>query len=335
MGSGSLQRQQRIRLAALPEVHYEYTLIAGQGPGTKRFIRIKDVENKGFMKFAAHHTWRSGLLVFDDEQGNLCISVVFTWDLPKARKYAEAMRHRRIRIGGPAVGLLPQFFEDLAHVQPGGSIPGMLQRWNPWATRTSLGCGRKCSFCGVPRVAAMEAMALSGKPIMPFEDWPDLPVIADDNLLMVRPASHFDRVLDRLEKHPWCDFNQGTDARLLTDHHVERFKRLKEPTIRLALDSLSYVDKWDEALEKLLRGKIPKRQIRTYAIMGFGTTPDQGWEICRHIEKRGIKPLPMWFHELDALERNIVTEKQAGYGWTDFKRRELFQWYYQHKKAVA
>lgn len=270
----------------------------------------------------------------DDSAGNLCISVVFTWDLPRARLYAKSLPYRKIRIGGPAVGLLPDFFSDLPNVETGGSIPGMLQRWNQWATRTSLGCGRKCSFCGVPRVAAMEAKAISGTPIMAFADWPDLPVIADDNLLMVRPASHFDKVMDRLEKWDWCDFNQGTDARLLTDHHVERFKRLKNPTIRLALDSMGYVDAWDLALEKLLRGGIPKYQIRTYAIIGFGTSPDQCWQICQHIEKQGIKPLPMWFHELDALERNIVTARQAALGWTDYARCHLFQWYYHHKKAV-
>lgn len=277
--------------------------------------------------------WRSGILTWEDADA-LCISVVFTWFLPQARKYAEAMRHRRVRIGGPAVGLMPQYLEGCG-AEIGGDYPGVLQRYNRYATRTSIGCGRKCKFCGVPKVAAIRAKELSGLPIMPLPDWPDLPVIADDNLLMVRPAFHFDRVLDRLEKHEWCDFNQGTDARLLTDYHAERFARLKRPTIRMALDSMSYVEAWDRALERLLRAGVAKSNIRTYCIMAFGTTPDECWKTCAYVEKKGIKPLPMWFHELDALERNKVTERQAALGWNDYERRKLMQWFYQHKRAVV
>lgn len=281
------------------------------------------------------HLWRAGILTWD-EGDVLNISVVFTWDLPKARRYAEAMSHRRVRIGGPAVGLMPDFFSG-CKAEIGGSIHGVLQRWNPQATRTSLGCPRKCGFCGVPRVAAQEAIALSGKPIMAYEDWPDLPVIADDNLLFTGIA-HFDRVCDRLEKHEWSDFNQGTDARLISEHHAERFGRLKHTKLRMALDSMSYSDAWERALEHLLRAGVPKSRIRTYCVMAYGypvpTSPDECWKTCTFIEKHGVKPLPMWFHELDALERNIVTEKQKQAGWTDYERRRLMQWFYQHKKAV-
>ena len=204
------------------------------------------------------HLWRGGILTWDD--GNaLCISVVFTWDLPKARKYAESLAHRRVRIGGPAIGLMPEFFFGV-RAEIGGDYPGVLQRWNPHAMRTSLGCPRKCGFCGVPKVAAQRAIELSGKPIMPYQDWPDLPVIADDNLLYTGMA-HFDRILDRLEKHEWCDFNQGTDARLVTEHHAERFARLKRPMIRMALDSMSYADAWERALEKLLRAGVAKSRM--------------------------------------------------------------------------
>lgn len=279
------------------------------------------------------HLWKSGIDAWDDGKA-VCISVVFTWHLPRARKYAESVSGtRKVRIGGPAVDLMPEFFFGVK-AEIGGDYPGVLQRFNPHATRTSLGCPRTCGFCGVPKVAAKRALELSGKRIMPFPDWPDLPVIADDNLLYCG-IEHFDRVCDRLEKHDWCDFNQGTDARLVTDHHAERFARLKKPVIRLALDSLSYSDAWERALERLLRAGVPKSRIRTYCIMAFGTSPDDCWNVCSFIESHGVKPLPMWFHELNAMERNIVTERQAALGWTDYERRRLMQWFYQHKKAVA
>jgi len=276
--------------------------------------------------------WRAGHLMWEDGDA-LCISVVFTWDLPIVRKYVEMMRHRRIRIGGPALGLMPNFFFGLP-CETGGDYPGVLQRWNPLATRTSVGCIRMCKFCSVPTVEGVKALQEFGRRQVELHDWLDLPVIADNNLL-ANSVEHFDRVCDRLEKHEWCDFNQGTDARLVTEHHAERIARIKRPMVRLALDSMSYVDAWDRALERLLRAGVAKRNIRCYVLIAFGTSPDESWRTCEYVEKHGIKPLPMWFHELDALKRNIVTLRQAKLGWNDYERRRLMQWFYQHKRAVA
>jgi hypothetical protein len=137
--------------------------------------------------------WKSGVLLWEDQDVTY-LSVVFSWDLPDARKYADMMRHRRVRIGGPAVELakltLPGFFLG-CHAELGGDLPGILQRWNHLATRTSVGCPRKCKFCSVPQVAAVKSMEMSGAPITPLADWPDLPVLADDNLLFT-PIAHFD-----------------------------------------------------------------------------------------------------------------------------------------------
>jgi len=284
------------------------------------------------MKRVIQNIWKAGIVTWEDAD-TLCISVVFTWHLPTARKYAEAMNHRRVRIGGPAVALMPHFFFG-SSAEIGGDYPGVLQRWNRLATRTSIGCIRMCKFCSVPNVEGKQALEQFGKRQVELPDWPDLPVISDNNLL-ANSVGHFDRVCDRLERWGWCDFNQGTDARLVTEHHAERIARIKQPMVRLALDSMSYVDAWDRALDRLLHAGVAKRNIRTYALMGFGTSPEQCWQTCEYIEKRGIKPLPMWFHELDALERNIVTPRQAELGWNDYERRRLMQWFYQHKEAVA
>lgn len=283
------------------------------------------------MKSAAKHNWQSGVLSWNDGD-TLCISVVFTWDLPNVRKYAEAMRHRKVRIGGPAVRLMPTFLAGCG-AELDGDYPGVLQKFNPLATRTSVGCIRQCKFCSVPIIEGLPVLQKTGKRQAELDDWLDLPVIADNNLL-ANSVEHFDKVCDRLEKWPWCDFNQGVDSRLLTEHHAERFARLKRAVIRPALDSMSYVDKWDSCLEVLFRAGVAKRNIRAYALIAFGTSPDESWDICRHIESKGIKVLPQWFHDLDALEHNIVTDRQKELGWTDYERRKLMAWFYQHRLAV-
>lgn len=283
------------------------------------------------MKSTTKHNWQKGILTWEDSDA-LCMSVVFTWHLPDARKYAEMMRHRKVRIGGPAVALMPRFLMDCG-AEVGGSYPGVLQKFNPLATRTSVGCIRMCKFCSVPIIEGLPVLQKTGKRQAELDDWPDLPVIADNNLL-ANSIEHFDRVCDRLEKHEWCDFNQGTDARLLTEHHADRLARLKRPVVRLALDSMSYVENWNQALELLIRAGVKKRNIRTYALIAFGTSPEESWKVCEHIESHGVLALPQWFHELDALEHNIVTERQKELGWNDYERRRLMQWFYQHKKAA-
>lgn len=157
------------------------------------------------MKQAAKHNWHVGVLTWEDADA-LCISVVFTWHLPAVRKYADSLRHRRVRIGGPAVALMPQFLFGCG-AEIGGNYPGVLQRFNPLATRTSIGCIRDCEFCSVPIIEGAPTLAQFGRRQVELSDWPDLPVIADNNLL-ANSIAHFDRVCDRLEKHEWCDFNK-------------------------------------------------------------------------------------------------------------------------------
>ena len=250
-------------------------------------------------------------------------SVPFTWDLPKvkAKLMNQSFLYDEVVLGGPAIYLMPDFFLDLPKVSIGPVFRGVLQRIHPLATRTTVGCPRNCMFCGVNRFEPR---------FKELPDWPDLPILCDNNVLAASQP-HFDRVVDRLKKHKWCDFNQGIDARLLTGHHASRLKELNNPVLRLALDSMEYADQWEEAFRKLIKAKIPKKDIRSYALVGFDSGPDEAWKRCKWIEKHGIKPLPMWFHPLDSLQKNQVTDQQKELGWSGNRRKAIMQWFYQHK----
>lgn len=98
--------------------------------------------------------------------------------------------------------------------------------------------------------------------------------------------------------------------------------------------SLSRED-WEQAFDRLRSAGVTKKSIRSYALIAFDSDPAEAWERCKWIEAHGIKPLPMWFHRLDALAHNVVTPEQTALGWTDYERRRIMQWFYQHKEAVA
>lgn len=248
------------------------------------------------------------------------LSVPFTWCLPEAKRRVlqTDLFIKHWVVGGPAVRLMPDF--DL----PGASLEdmeGVLQRVNPQATRTTIGCPNACGFCGVKQIEPV---------FQELGEWPDLPILCDNNLLACS-LTHFDRVMDRLVRHGWCDFSQGIDACLLTPYHAERIAEVKKAIVRLALDHDAERDRWVQAVECLKDAGVAKSRIRSYVLVGFTDGPQEGWERCKFVESYGVKPLPMWFHALDTLEHNVVTSTQKHLGWTNQKRRELFCWFYQHR----
>lgn len=256
----------------------------------------------------------------------LHVSIPFTWNLPDVRQRVSqhSMLWDAVIVGGPAVYLLPGYFAGMDHVSIGYDAPGVLQRVNPQATRTTTGCTNRCGFCGIGR-GLIEPGGLQE-----LADWPDFPVLCDNNILAASPE-HFDRVMDRLEVWNWCDFNQGLDARLLNEHHAERFARLQKPLCRLALDAMSVADAWEDAFSLLRGAGVTKKAIRSYVLIGFTDSPDDAWQRCLWVERHGVKPSPMWFHPLDAMEWNGITVRQAELGWTREERTRLMGYFYKHR----
>jgi hypothetical protein len=222
-------------------------------------------------------------------------------------------------VGGPAVKLLPDYLEGLAEY--GADDSTVLERVNPAATRTTSGCPNACSFCGVRKISGS---------FKELGDWPDLPILCDDNLLAANHR-HFDRVMDRLERWPSPDFNQGLDANFLTPHHARRIARLNKPVVRLALDHDRDREVWADAVNCLRTAGVAKGRVRSFVLCGFEGGPTEDQERCQFVESQGVMALPMWYHPLDTLEHNPVTDKQRSLGWDHRKRRELMCWYYWHR----
>jgi hypothetical protein len=258
----------------------------------------------------------------------LFVSTPFTWELPVVRQQLFSqlsIEWDRAVVGGPGIYLKPDYFSDIPEVEVGYSYPGILQRINPMATRTTLGCPNKCSFCAVPTIEPE---------FIELDDWPNLPVICDNNLLAAS-INHFDKVIDRLLMWGQADFNQGLDARRLTDYHAMRIAEIKEPIVYLALDNMKGMDAWGCAYNRLRSVGLAKRKIRSYAIVGFNSDPGEAWDRCNWIQRHGVKAYPMFYHPLDTLKRNTVTRRQQALGWNDYERRRIMQWFYFHKRAVA
>ena len=277
--------------------------------------------------------WPKGITTWQDG-GTAYMSVPFTWLLhTAARRMAQGdMFVKKWVVGGPAVKLLPHLLESSKTVTVcTGDMAGVLQRVNPLATRTTVGCPRRCKFCGVGQ------RKIEGD-FHELDDWPDLPIICDNNLAAASPE-HFRRVVDRLVVHGCCDFNGGLDARLLTPWHAEQIARIPKAIVRVALDRDGDRPAWETAVQRLRTAGVAVSRIRSYVLCGFEGTPEQDWQRCEFVESHGIKALPMWFHRLDCLKYGEVTSEtpcsQQERGWTKDSQRQLMQWYYKHRGQRA
>ena len=262
------------------------------------------------------------------------VSIPFTWNLPEVRAAVsqQSFFWDGVTVGGPAVKLSKRFqkpfrWPESVTVDYGDMI-GVLQRVNPKATRTSIGCVNSCEFCGVSRIEP-DFGELFG--------WENNPVICDNNFLACS-KSHKEIVYENLEMLACTageiDFNQGLDAFLMTEWDAVWLDRLKA-MCRLSCDTADELSIGKSAFNTLRSTGNALARISVYALIGWKDTPTEAWARCKEIESWGILCCPMWFHELDALEWNKVTEKQKALGWTKQKRLDIMGYFWQHRGDLA
>lgn len=245
--------------------------------------------------------WQGGMIEHTEIRTTR-ISIPFTWNLPEAYSRCVWLRAtgQRVIVGGPAVNLQPDYLANVAEI--GTDWPDALTYHNPLATFTSRGCVRRCSFCAVWRTEG---------DLRELDDWPVRPIVCDNNLLACSQA-HFDRVVDKLKPVRGIDFNQGLDARLLTQHHADRLSEL-DCKVRLAFDHVRTEKKFLTAWELLHNAGIAKRRIGVYVLVGYNDTPEDALYRLRLIASLGSDPNPMRYNPLDALMR----DSYVGENWTD------------------
>lgn len=278
-------------------------------------------------------SWSKSIVQWEDATRRY-FSIVFTWDLYEwARSAQPYLDEKPIIVGGPAVELRPDLVPYW--IQIGHSAPGVLARHNPEATRTSRGCPRQCPFCAVP--------VLEG-PLQELGDYEIRPILIDDNFLATS-RSHFDKAIDRLKALPWCDFNQGLDARLLTTRAADRLSELRDPLIRLSWDSVNEEAPVRAAIEKLRRGGFRKHSIRVYILIGYNDTPEEALYRLNEIRALGLRPFPMRYRPIKAERKNdhvaaAWTQRELirymSY-WANFRYTSHipFEDYEPHKKAAV
>lgn len=257
--------------------------------------------------------WREGFTGF--------LSIPFSWLLPEALERVRGP-HLYVRnwvVGGPAVKMRPEFFKDEPNVIVRDTYPGVLQRTNPLATRTSIGCPRRCQFC------AVGLGMVEGEEYLELDDWPNLPIVCDNNLTYAS-RSHFDKVIDRLKKHKEVEINQGIDAALLTPYHAGRLAELNI-VVRISWDNSRYDKDIVRAVTNLRRAGFPRRKIRCYVLIGFDDSPeDARYRLETLWFGLGIRTFPMRYVPPGHLEKFYVNPETT---WTDRELKRFMKYWTQ------
>ena len=216
----------------------------------------------------------------------------YSWEAvhDSVRFYKERYPKTKVILGGIYASLLPDHAAlsgaDEVHV---GLLPNaeslrpdwdLIPEWDGSILFASRGCVRKCGFCSVPKLEGRPSGLLSsiGHLVEPSHK---RVILWDNNIL---GNQNWREVFDDLAHiGKIVDFNQGVDARLVTDEVAMKLKKLRFSTLRMAYDYKGIGPAVKRAIETLSLYGIPKRKLVFYTLFNYIDTPEDFFEKVREL----------------------------------------------------
>jgi hypothetical protein len=288
----------------------------------------------GLLKLSAYHKSlgdstelvRGCQLILRKKPDLIYVTSLFTWAWrpvwQAVRYYKRLFPDVEVQLGGLYATLMDWHaaqsgaevvvkgvIDEVEGLMPDYEILESSERWKNWngsIVFSSRGCNRRCQFCAVWRIeGSINSCRQSIKELV-YEKYKR--IIFWDNNFLQNP--HWRDICDQLEElEKFVDFNQGLDARLITDEVAERLSRLKLSSgrgvkVRLGYDAKNvglYVEK---AVERLRAQGIKGRGIMVYVLFNYNDDPEDFFERVRDVLNWGATAYPMRYEPLDALEKN-------------------------------
>ncbi len=227
------------------------------------------------------------------------------------RFYKERFEDVPLTLGGIYASLLPEhaalsgadevhvgLFPDAEDLMPAWDL---VPEWNGSVIFASRGCIRKCGFCSVPKLEGRPQALKYGIRNQIYRKHTRV-ILWDNNILgNANWTAIFDQLADiGLE----VDFNQGLDARLLTDEVAQKLAKLKFHSLRLAYDYKGVGPFVQKALERLEAVGIRRRQVVVYTLYNYLDDPENFKTRVEEILSWGATSYPMRFEPLTSLTKN-------------------------------
>jgi len=234
--------------------------------------------------------------------------------------YSNRYRRSRVIVGGIYASLcsnhLEQTFGNRVEIHK-GLVPeleellpdySLIPEWKVSILFSSRGCIRKCPFCSVPQLEPrFEAKKSIKNLIYPGHK---KAILWDNNILA---SPYWRNIFDELEESGLgVDFNQGLDARLLTEETALRLKRLRIPIVRLAYDSKGIKKSLKKAIKLLMDVGISGRRIVVYCLYGYLDKPEDFLERVRDLITWGVVAYPMRYQPLEPCTKDSYISPNWG-----------------------
>lgn len=233
-----------------------------------------------------------------EQPDKVFISCIFRWNKSAAEMLAKEW-NGLAEIGGTGVDITKELPAHVAVCKPDFFIYPVTRAIG----FISRGCFRKCPWCVVPKKEGnIHRVSTAAEITGTFTE----SIFIDNNFLAL-PDHPKD--LEWLAEHKIkIDFNQGLDARLITQETAELLatcKWLQGP--RISLDSLHQIPSIENALSLLEKAGCSSRKVTVFTLIGFdGIKSDV--ERLRKAHEWNTNVFPMGF-------RNLETGEEPANGW--------------------
>lgn len=317
----------------------------------------------GLLKISTYHKKRGDKVVFvkgmdknfrDEKWSYIYITTLFTFHWKKVIEtilyYSKSVSNpSRLKIGGimaslmqgeieSEVGIKPHFgiWKAVDHLKPDYDLlkqSGHMPDWDASIGFMTRGCPNKCDFCAVNKLEAN----------CDVDEYVSLKHIVDKNkkdlLLLdnnVLASKKFPEIIDEIKKYGfgkdakfkgrkrYVDFNQGLDARLLTEDKMQLLSQIAIRPLRIAFDDIKYKNLYIKKV--LLAKKYSIQHLSNFILFNYNDNPADFYERLRiNVELNrkcdlDIYSFPMKFVPLNAKDRKQNGQKT---GWTAKELRGL------------
>lgn len=313
----------------------------------------------GLMKISTFHKQQGDRVVFykgtdvelrDQEWDVIYITSMFTyqWDITikTIKFYQRNKANKNIKVGGILASLMQDEVEKETGIKPHFGLYKKVDRCTPdyklfggiynchvndasigYMTR---GCIRSCPFCAV-RTLEPEYI-----PFIPLKNQIDpnrKDLILLDNNVLASPE--FPEIIAEIKKYGfskgaklkdrsrYIDFNQGVDARLLTNEKVKLLSEIAIKPLRIAFDDIKMKTLYIEKVR--LAHKYGIKHLSNFILFNYNDTREDFYERLRiniELNERlglSIFSFPMKFIPLNARDRKFVCNPH----WTKTQLRGI------------
>jgi hypothetical protein len=257
--------------------------------------------------------------LFTPDHDAVCLSVIFSWDVPFAVQQAKISlsRGKKVMIGGGGTQQLHNWIEKETGIKPHYKVHPDLENVEAdfkmvYFTR---GCVQNCYWCTVPRIEGHNVtLNYKSRPAK---------FLMDNNLSQI-PQPYQEYIVQKyLEAGiTSVDCNSGFEPQGINERVVRLFDQLPLRWWRMGFDVITEEKPFVEAV-KIIQS-ISKKKIRAYTMIGH-----EPIEVCKYrcdkVIELGCEPVPQAYIKLNAKSKS----PEIMHDWDEVKIKDFQRFYYQ------